>query len=71
MKKIAGDEPSAFYQEDMSPGHGVCLAIDGNPQFIEFRAGKNWHKLARCLMKDGSFVDTDWVLSLAQKTWKE
>lgn len=71
LKKIEKDDQEVFYQPDINPGHGVCIAIGGEPQSVEFLAGKKWHLLSRCLLPGGDFVDTDWVLYLANKSWKE
>lgn len=71
LKKVEDDEPSAFYKHDMNPGYAVCYAIGGEPQSIDFLVGKEWKELSRCVLPGGDFMDTDWLLSLAQKSWKE
>ncbi|OFZ16221.1 MAG: hypothetical protein A2Z20_00100 [Bdellovibrionales bacterium RBG_16_40_8] len=45
------------------PGFKLCRELKGTPQIIEFYVDKKPYKLDRCLFSDGSFVDTDHLLS--------
>ncbi|WP_413586805.1 hypothetical protein [Bdellovibrio sp. HCB274] len=54
-KKI---EKSKVMNQTSNPGFNICREIDGKPQVVEFKVGKNWHRLDRCTFKDGSFVST-------------
>ncbi len=41
-----------------NPGFELCSALNGEPQFVEFKAEGEWHKLDRCLFADKTYIDT-------------
>lgn len=45
------------------PGAKACYELGGNVELLEFQADGELHKLDRCLFPDGSFADTDFLLS--------
>ncbi|MBL7545302.1 MAG: hypothetical protein JNL11_15900 [Bdellovibrionaceae bacterium] len=45
------------------PSFKLCREIGGKPELLEFYVDNKPYKLDRCLFNDGSFVDTDFLLS--------
>jgi hypothetical protein len=45
------------------PSFRLCRELGGEPQIIEFFAETKPYKLDRCLFKDGSFADSDFLLA--------
>lgn len=43
--------------ETGSPGFKICEKVGGVPQIMEFWEGNQWVKTARCIFKDGSYID--------------
>lgn len=50
-----------------NPGFKLCRDLQGRPELLEFYAENKIYKLDRCLFKDGSFADTDSLLSFYLK----
>ncbi|MEK2690376.1 hypothetical protein [Bdellovibrio sp. GT3] len=53
-----------------NPGFNICRELDGKPQIVEFKVGKDWHRLDRCTFKDGSFVSTSELMGFYLKPRK-
>lgn len=45
------------------PSFRLCRELSGKPELLEFYVENKSYKLDRCLFNDGSFVDTDFLLS--------
>jgi len=45
------------------PSFQLCRELSGKPELLEFYVENKAYKLDRCLFSDGSFVDTDFLLS--------
>ncbi len=58
LKKIKIHESGS-----VNPGFELCLALKGEPQFVEFKAGDEWYKLDRCIFSDKSYIDTGLLYS--------
>ncbi len=43
--------------EKGSPGFKICEKVGGVPQIIDYWEGDKWVKTARCVFKDGSYID--------------
>lgn len=50
--------------EKGSPGFKICEKVGGVPQIIDYWEGNKWVKTARCVFRDGSYIDNG---SLATK----
>lgn len=64
----AFEEDRRFKIDDLispfgKPSFKLCRELKGNPQLLEFYVENKPYKLDRCLFIDGSFVDTDFLLS--------
>ena len=49
------------------PAFKLCRNLGGQPELVEFSVSNRFYKLDRCLFRDGSFVDTDYLLSFYLK----
>ncbi|WP_413580752.1 hypothetical protein [Bdellovibrio sp. HCB288] len=53
---------SEIYGQHSNPGFNLCRKLEGHPQIIEFKVGKEWYALDRCVFKDGTFADVGQLL---------
>lgn len=63
------DKPIMMKMDELSgergsPGFKICEKVQGVPQIIDYWDGDHWIKTARCIFKDGSYIDNG---SLATK----
>jgi hypothetical protein len=45
------------------PGFKLCRELGGQPEIVNFFVQNRSYKLDRCLFKDGSFADSDFLLA--------
>lgn len=45
------------------PSFKLCRELGGQPEIVEFFVQNQSYKLDRCLFKDGSFTDSDFLLA--------
>lgn len=48
-----------LFGEYGTPMARLCMQLQGRAEFVEFEANKKWHKVSRCLFKNGEFIDVD------------
>ncbi len=53
LKKIKIHETGS-----VNPGFELCAALNGESQFLEFKADGEWYKLDRCLFENKTWIDT-------------
>lgn len=69
LKKCSAFESIKKYKIDDllspvgKPSFKLCRELSGKPQLVEFYVENKPYKLDRCLFNNGSFVDTDFLLS--------